>query len=222
VKRAHTTTQIFAKEGYKYFLTSFIVIVLGVYWQFSALTMLILGGAAAALLYFFRNPERIAEDDSTDAIISPCDGIVVAIDKEYEESFLKEDCIAVTIATTIKDAHFVRAPFPCRFRQKTLLHGLFLPIKNEKARVVNERFAAFFESTSGSACFVLSIIAGSLATKISLYPEVDKKIRACERVAFLKSEFQTVLYLPISTQIVKSVGDKVLAGESLLGHLKSA
>jgi len=193
---------------------------LAIYWNFSALSMLALFAAAAAILYFFRNPERISEDDAQDAILSPADGIIISIDREYEESFLKDECVSVTIATSLKDAHFVRAPFASIFKQKNSMHGAFLPIKNEKAKFLNERFAASFEGLNGKN-YAISIIAGSLATKISLYQGEDAKIRAAERIAFLKSEFQTVLYLPKEVSIKKAVGDSVKAGETLLGYFVS-
>jgi phosphatidylserine decarboxylase len=220
VKKIITTTQLVAKESYKYLIGSGIVLTLAAYWEFSALSMLILLSAVAAILYFFRNPERISEDDAIDAVLSPADGVIVSIDREFEENFLKDECISVTIATTLKDAHFIRAPFASSYKQKNLLHGVFLPINNEKARYLNERFAAYFEGENGKN-FMLSVIAGSLATKISLYQNEDSRVRSGERVAFLKSEFQTVLYLPKTVNIKKAVGDKVKAGESLLGYFAS-
>jgi len=220
VKKTITTTQLVAKESYKYLIGAGIVLALAAYWEFSALSMLILLSISAAILYFFRNPERIGEDDAADAVLSPADGVIVSIDREFEENFLKDECVSVTIATTLKDAHFIRAPFASSYKQKSLLHGIFLPINNEKARYLNERFAAYFEGENGKN-FMLSVIAGSLATKISLYQNEDSKVRSGERVAFLKSEFQTVLYLPKSVSIKKAVGDKVKAGESLLGYFAS-
>ncbi|MCI4400384.1 MAG: phosphatidylserine decarboxylase [Campylobacteraceae bacterium] len=220
MKKIVTTTEIIAKESYKYIIGAGIVIALAIYWNFSALSLLLLGAATAAIVYFFRNPERISEDDSQNAIISPTDGVIVSIDQEYEETFLKDECVSVTIATSLKDAHFIRAPFASVFKQKSSLHGAFLPIKNEKAKYLNERFAAFFEGINGKN-YAISIIAGGLATKISIYQNENSKIRGCERIAFLKSEFQTVLYLPKEAVINKSVGDHVKAGETLLGEFAS-
>ena len=195
MKKIVTTTEIIAKESYKYIIGAGIVIALAIYWNFSALSLLALFTVAAAIVYFFRNPERISEDDSQNAILSPSDGTIVSIDSEYEDTFLKDECVSVTIATSLKDAHFIRAPFACVFKQKSSLHGAFLPIKNEKAKYLNERFAAFFEGLNGKN-YAISVIAGGLAIKISLYQNEDARVRGCERIAFLKSEFQTVLYLP--------------------------
>lgn len=220
VKKIVTTTQVVAKEGFKYLLGSAIVIALAFYWNFSALTMLLIGVATAAIVYFFRNPERISESDEANAIIAPSDGVIVSIDREYEDSFIKDECVSVTIATSLKDAHFIRAPYASFFKQKSVLHGLFLPIENEKSKALNEKFAAYFEAPNGKN-YALSVIAGSLATKISLYQSEESKIRCGERMAFLKSEFQTVLYLPREVSIKKAVGDRVKAGESLLGFFAS-
>lgn len=215
-----TTTEIVAKEGYKYLIGAAIVLALAVYWNFSGLSMLALGAMAAAIVYFFRNPERISEDDSSYAVIAPADGVITSIDREYEETFLKDECVSVTISTSLKDTHFIRAPFTSSFKQRSLLHGLFLQIENEKARTLNERFAAYFEGQNGKN-YVLSVIAGSLATKISLYKNEGSLIRGGERIAFLKSEFQTVIYLPKDVVIKKAIGDRVKAGESLLGSFAS-
>jgi len=220
MKKIVTTTEIIAKESYKYIVGAAVVIALAIYWNFSALSLLLLGAVAVAIVYFFRNPERISEDDSQNAIHSPTDGTIVSIDREYEDAFLKDECVSVTIATSLKDVHFIRAPFACVFKQKSSLHGAFLPIKNEKAKYLNERFAAFFEGINGKN-YAISVIAGGLATKISIYQNEDSKIRACERIAFLKSEFQTVLYLPKEAVIDKAIGDRVKAGETLLGRFAS-
>lgn len=220
MKKIVTTTEVIAKESYKYLIGSAIVLSLGLYWGFSALTMLTLAVIAAAIVYFFRNPERISEDDAKDAVISPTDGVIVSIDREYEDTFLKDECVSVTISTSLKDAHFIRAPFASRFKAQNSMHGAFLPIKSEKAKFLNERFAAFFEGAS-SRNYAMSVIAGSLATRISLYQNEDANIRAGERIAFLKSEFQTVLFLPKEVSIKKAVGDRVKAGESLLGYFVS-
>ncbi len=220
MKKVITTTQIVARESYKYLIGSCLVLALAAHWNFGMVSMLLLCLAAACVIYFFRNPERISEDDSGDAITSPSDGVIVSIDREYEDTLLKEECVSVTIATSLQDAHFVRAPFASTFRQKSSLHGLFLPVKSEKAKYLNERFAAFFEGDNGKN-YMLSIIAGSLSTKISLYKPEDSRIRNAERIAFLKSEFQTTLYLPRDVSIKKAVGDKVKAGESLLGYFVS-
>ncbi len=220
MKKIVTTTEIIAKESYKYIIGAAVVIALAIYWNFSALSLLLLGAVAVAIVYFFRNPERISEDDSQNAIHSPTDGTIVSIDREYEDAFLKDECVSVTIATSLKDVHFIRAPFACVFKQKSSLHGAFLPIKNEKAKYLNERFAAFFEGINGKN-YAISVIAGGLATKISIYQNEDSKIRACERIAFLKSEFQTVLYLPKEAVIDKAIGDRVKAGETLLGRFAS-
>lgn len=220
MKKIVTTTEVIAKESYKYIIGSAIVLALGLYWNFSALTMLFLLAIAGAIVYFFRNPERISEDDAKDAVISPTDGVIVSIAREYEDTFLKDECISITISTSLKDAHFIRAPFASKFKAQNSMHGAFLPIKSEKAKFLNERFAALFEGANGRN-YAMSVIAGSLATKISLYQSEDASIRACERIAFLKSEFQTVLFLPKEVSIKKAVGDRVKAGESLLGYFVS-
>ena len=219
MKNRVTTTELVAKEGYKYIIGAFVVLALAVYWGFSSLNLILLALAASAIVYFFRNPERISDDDDERAILSPTDGIIISIDDEYEDRFVKDDCVCVAIATSLEDAHFIRAPFASIFKAKNSLHGTFLPIKNEKAKSLNERFAAYFEGEKGHK-YAISIIAGSLATKISLYKETDNKIRAGERMSFLKSEFQTILYLPKNVELKKAVGEKVKAGESVIGYFK--
>lgn len=220
MRKTVTTTQMVAKEGYKYLIASFVAVVLAAYWGFGALGMALVVGVLLYTAYFFRNPERISEDDSADAIIAPSDGVIVSIEREYEESFLQEDRVTVTIASSLKDAHFIRAPFASSFRKKSVLHGLFLPVKSEKAKYLNERFAAYFDADGGKD-FVISVIAGSLSTKIAMYMPEGSRVRGGERTAFLKSEFQTSLYLPVNAVIKKTVGDKVKAGETLIGYFAS-
>lgn len=217
MKQTITSTQIIAKEGYKYAIVSAIVLALALYWGFGLLSLAILCCAAAAVIAFFRNPERIAEDDCHDAIISPVDGIITSIDREFEERFINDECVSVTFSTSLYDTHFLRSPFATALKKRFSLHGLYLPIKNEKAKFLNERFSAFFENDMGIKS-VVSVTAGTLATRMSLYAADDTNVRQAQRLAFLKSEFQTVLYLPKEIAIQKAVGDKVRAGETMIGR----
>lgn len=48
-------------------------------------------------IYFFRNPNRPTQSDDS-IIYSPADGTVMAIEDFYDEEYLNEDAIKVTIS----------------------------------------------------------------------------------------------------------------------------
>jgi type III secretory pathway component EscV len=61
MKKIVTTTEVIAKESYKYIIGSAIVLALGLYWNFSALTMLFLLAIAGAIVYFLETQRESAK-----------------------------------------------------------------------------------------------------------------------------------------------------------------
>ncbi len=75
--------------------------------------------------------------------------------KDYSILIVEDEFIASEYLYQILDSFGVETIF----KAKNSLHGTFLPIKNEKAKSLNERFAAYFEGEKGHK-YAISIIAG--------------------------------------------------------------
>lgn len=213
-----TTTEPIAREGFWYVGTAFIVVLLSFYYEFGLISKLFYFSLFIFSIVFFRNPERIADSDE-DIIIAPCDGRVESVDKEYDSKFFNDEVMVIVIRNKALDTHFVRSAFRGVLKNYFIERGNFLPISSEKASLLNERAVLEFESHDGHKSF-FSIMSGSIPSKLAFYKSSESKIRICERLTFIRSEFRLVIYLPVSSVINVNTGDKVLAGKTVLGEFR--
>jgi len=113
-----------AKEGLPFIafsaLLSMIFAVLG--FVLVSLTCLTL---TAFVLYFFRDPERMASDDG-DALISPADGKIILIEKVFDERYVKEHVYKISIFMNIFNVHVNRVPFPGKVSKVIYTPGTFI------------------------------------------------------------------------------------------------
>jgi len=70
-------TEIILKEGYPFIIPSGVLFIISLLFQFDLFWQLVFFAFFAFFVYFFRNPERIPEDESKGAVISPSDGEIV-------------------------------------------------------------------------------------------------------------------------------------------------
>lgn len=117
----NTTTQIIAKEGWKYLLFIFVVFLISLVFDlFSWVFLVILFFTA----YMFRNPERLPAEDDDMAVLSPCDGNITSISKaSYADG---KEYIKVEIQKTLIDASMLRAPTLMSIKKTVRKHGLML------------------------------------------------------------------------------------------------
>ena len=59
-------------------------------------------------MYFFRNPNRITEQDE-EVVYSPADGRVMAVEDIYDDEYLNEDAVKVTIFLSVFNVQIGRA-----------------------------------------------------------------------------------------------------------------
>lgn len=214
-----TTTEPIAREGFWYVGIAFVVVLLSFYYEFGLFSKLFYLALFAFSVLFFRNPERIADSDE-DIIISPCDGRIISIDKEFDSKFFNDEAIVIIVRNKVLDTHFIRSAFRGVLKNFFIERGNFLPISSEKAPLLNERAVLEFESHDGHKSF-FSIMAGSIPSHLAFYKSADSKLRICERLTFVRSEFRLTIYLPKETNIALNVGDRVFGGKTVLGEFVS-
>ena len=172
--------------------------------------------ATAFLLNFFRNPARSVPSDLA-AIVSPADGKVILTDEVQEEEFLKGPARRVAIFMNIFDVHVNRAPVAGRVVACRHQPGRFLAAFKEEAERVNEQQATLWETPSGARLLTVQI-AGLLARRIIpavAEGEVLPKGGAFGMICFGS---RVDLYLPPNCDILVKTGDRVRAGESIVGR----
>jgi phosphatidylserine decarboxylase len=82
----------------------------------------------------------------------------------------------------------------------------------------NEHCATILRSTSGHRLAFVQV-AGLIARRIVCWLEVDDQVRRGQRFGLIRFGSRVDLYIPTQTQLEITVGQKVRAGETVLGYL---
>lgn len=196
---------------------------------FAALTTLVLaildydGGALLALfltafvLYFFRDPERITSEDE-DALVSPADGKVILIEKLFDDKFVKEHVYKVSIFMNVFNVHVNRAPCPGIVTRVLYSPGMFFSADTERGALENEACAMILETRNNRQIAVVQV-AGLIARRIVCWAGKGDSLARGERFGLIRFGSRVDLYLPQQVQLEVTVGQKVRAGETVLGYI---
>lgn len=171
----------------------------------------------AFLLYFFRDPERITPDDE-DVIVSPADGKVILVEKVFDDRFVNEHVYKISIFMNIFNVHVNRMPMSGRVSAIEHEPGRFYSANTDRAALENE-FCAVTVNTSSEVRFAVVQVAGLIARRIVCWITKGDAISKGQRFGMIRFGSRVDLYLPLKTQIEISPGQKVRAGETILGYL---
>jgi len=200
-----------AKEGIPYvlvFLALLIVsLVLGI--KLPIVVFLVL---TAFMLYFFRDPERAPEGKG---YLSPADGRVIVVRKTFEGTYLNKEALQISIFMSPFDVHVNRAP--CEGKVLLVKHtqGGFRAAYKEEAFLRNENTAMVIGCEKGD--ILLRQVAGFLARRTVCRKNPGDILRRGERFGIIKFSSRVDVYLPLDTEPKVAVGDRVRAGESVIG-----
>jgi len=170
---------------------------------------------AAFLVWFFRNPRRIPPEGEQ-FLVSPADGRVVEIDLCREERFLRAEMTRVGIFMSPVDVHVNRMPCAGKVGAIHYFPGRYLMAYHPKASLENEHQVMVIESDRGMKLLVVQI-AGFLARRIEGWVGSGDHLARGERFGLIRLGSKVDLYLPPSVSVQVKVGDRVRAGESIVG-----
>jgi len=207
-------TEMILKEGYPYIFTTGGLFLLSLIFDFNTVIQLIFFALFAFFVYFFRNPERIPEDTSKNAVISPSDGEIISIVEEVAP-LTGEEMIKISIRLSLFDVHVQRCPIDGEILAKEYIHGLFLSLGNEKASELNEQNRVLFANTSK---VVVNQIAGFITRRIVDFG-LFGRVKLAQRYGMITFGSQVDLYVPKNTSLKVTEFQKIKAGESLIGFI---
>jgi len=170
---------------------------------------------ASFLAWFFRDPERLPPED-VDGWVSPADGRVVEV-YPSEHPFMGR-CTVVGVFMSPLDVHVNRMPVDGKVAFLEYVPGKKLMAFNPKASQENERFFMGFETGSGKGMTVQ--IAGFLARRIVCSRKKGDVLSRGERFGMIKLGSKVDLYLPEGMLPAVKKGEKVRAGETVMGVRK--
>ena len=206
---------VIAREGWP-FLAAAVAAAVLVTWLAGVWWSLPLWLAALFVLQFFRDPQREVAEDA-DAVVSPADGRVVAVEKA-RDPWLERDALKVSVFMNVFNVHSNRAPVDGTVRQRWYHAGRFVNAALDKASLENERNAVWLRTRSGADVTCVQI-AGLIARRILCYVEAGAELSKGERFGFIRFGSRVDVYLPADAQAVAAIGDKVYAAESVLARL---
>ncbi len=188
------------------------------------------GGVRAALLpgilalftlYFFRNPLRRISAQPEE-VVSPADGVVMAVEEVVEENYLHGSAIKVSIFLNIFNVHVNRTPITGVIDYLYYRQGKFLPAFKSHASHLNERNYVGIRWEKNPAVSILVVqITGFIARRIACWVKEGEKLAQGELFGMIKFGSCTELYLPLGSEVLVKKGQKVRGGETIIGRLQN-
>jgi phosphatidylserine decarboxylase len=205
-----------AQEGYPFIgLFAFVTLVFALLdWGVPAVLLLAL---TLFTVYFFRNPERNTPQDE-DLVIAPADGEVIFVGEVEEDRYFEESVQKISIFMSVFNVHVNRVPLSGKVVDMFYKRGEFFNASLDKASDKNEQGGILLEDAKGRKILFVQI-AGLIARRIVTYPVVGDLLKVGQRYGLIRFGSRVDLYLPLNTEIEVALGDKTIAGESILGRL---
>jgi len=208
---------IIVREGLPFIIPlgifTLIFFAIGIIW-----VALIFFAAACFVSWFFRNPERkFAAGEKT--VISPADGRVINVENVREGNLLGAEAQKISIFMNVFDVHVNRAPYSGTVEKVKYDKGVFLSANLDKASELNEKNAILIKTDEGKEILTVQI-AGLIARRIECWLKEGMQVRKGERFGLIRFGSRLEVFLPCDAVVSVRVGDRVRAGETLIGWLK--
>lgn len=172
--------------------------------------------------YFFRDPERVAPTRSG-LIVSPADGIVSLIEPAVPPQELgmpAEALTRISVFMSVFNCHVNRTPISGTVTAVAYRPGKFFNASLDKASADNERNSLCIRLPDGRDLAVVQI-AGLVARRIVCFVEPGATLRTGERFGLIRFGSRLDVYLPAGTVPLVSVGQTMIAGETVLAELQT-
>lgn len=182
------------------------------------LTTLTLIGLATtfAICGFFRDPDRVIPERPA-AVVSPADGKVIAASVVDNSPFYDGRTMKISIFMSVFNVHINRIPCDGRVKEINYHPGKFIAANFDKASLENEHNAVFIETDQGKHLCVVQV-AGLIARRIICKIKPGDSVIRGQRFGLICFGSRLDVYLPTDIKLNVTVGDKIQAGETILGR----
>lgn len=184
---------------------------------------------SAWVFAFFRDPERVVPQ-AENAIIAPADGLVTLIAEVEPPAELQVDdgsghgglpagpVTRISIFMSVFDVHINRAPVGGTIRRVVYIPGRFMNADLDKASDENERQHILIERSDG-LMLGFTQIAGLVARRILPFVKPGDIVAKGQRVGLIRFGSRVDVYLPQGTDAKVLIGQRIIAGETVLGEI---
>lgn len=173
---------------------------------------------------FFRDPVRTTPIRKG-AIVAPADGTVIAISTVVPprelleaEGLEPEPVVRVSIYMSLFDCHIIRSPIDGTLTKLAYVAGKTVNPELDKASEDNERQHLLVEAPDGTRV-AFTQIAGLIGRRIVCWVREGEKVVAGQRVGLIRFGSRTDVYLPAGTGSQVLLGQRTIAGETVLAKV---
>ncbi len=204
-----------AREGY-FFAAIGLIVAVAVQFVFGTSWALLFWLILAFILQFFRDPVRKIPSD-TNAILSPADGKVVAVERiKHPEN--ETEVTRVAIFLNVFSVHANRIPISGKIKKRSYIPGKFLNAAVDKSSTDNERNSLTIVTKDGQEV-ICTQIAGLIARRILCYVDENDEVTGGQRYGFIRFGSRVELYLPTEFKVFVNIGDKIKGGCDVVGSV---
>ena len=168
------------------------------------------------ILHFFRNPERKVLVSNKD-IMAPSDGKLVVNEEVFENEFLKEDCVQLSIFMSPLNVHKQWYPVNGKIIYSKNHPGKYLVAWHPKSSTENERSTIVIE-TENSQKILFRQIAGAVARRICNYAKEGQTVDQNMEAGFIKFGSRIDVFIPKSAKIKVNLNELIIAGKTILAE----
>ncbi|MDX8380483.1 MAG: phosphatidylserine decarboxylase family protein [Ghiorsea sp.] len=162
-------------------------------------------------LNFFRDFEQdIPQEEGV--FVSPANGKVIRA--ESDNSVARID-----IFMNIFDIHVNRAPMSGTIDSMEYVEGQFKNANFEKACDENERNKITLKTDDGVRISFVQI-SGLVARRIVTYVKIGDKVKVGQRIGMIRFGSRVDSFIPAGFELAVNIGDKVVAGKTILARRK--
>lgn len=170
---------------------------------------------------FFRDPVR-ATPVGEGLVVSPADGLVTMIERvpvprELAAELGVAPLVRVSVFMSVFDVHINRSPIAGTIRQVVYISGKFLNADLDKASEENERQHFVVEGHDGRR-IGFTQIAGLVARRIVAFTKTGDIVTAGQRIGLIRFGSRVDVYLPEGCTPQVALGQRAIAGETILGR----
>ena len=176
--------------------------------------------AAGACAGFFRHPPRVPPH-RPGVVVAPADGLICVIDSAAPPAELglgDAELPRVSIFLSLLDAHVQRAPVSGEVIAVQHRPGRFGSADLAAASDDNERVSMQLRTADGTNIVAVQI-AGLLARRIICDVHAGDKLSIGDTYGLIRFGSRLDTYLPAGAQILVSVGQRAVGGETVLAEL---
>jgi phosphatidylserine decarboxylase len=191
-----------------------------------------MGALVLGILAFFRDPKRVTPQGEN-LIVAPADGLITLIKQmDPPRELIEADntgapglgngmVTRISIFMSVFDVHINRAPIGGTVRRVVYIPGRFMNADLDKASEENERQHILIERGDGTR-IGFTQIAGLVARRIVPFVKPGDMLAAGQRVGLIRFGSRVDVYLPAGTEPKVLIGQKTIAGETVLAEIGAA